>query len=300
MIEKESGMACTTELAEYAMVWADRGYPVMPIMFGKKTPLVIPGVCEHGVKSASRDPQIIECMFATGRENMAISCEGLIVVDVDTRKGATPPNWLLDATPMVIRTPSGGWHFYFRRDEGLTVKNGNDVLGDGIDIKTDGGYVLTPFSVVTYEDGTVGQYRFTPDIDSFRSKWDLPPPPRKLIEALNRAEPTQLYRKRQDGSADGPIDRRSPHSWKVSALINVAKRMNLTVIDYGDGKLQMSCPCHNDTKPSLSVKVTPEGMVLAHCFAGCEFEKIRAVFGLPREFWTGREEVKSTIKIIIC
>lgn len=285
MIEKEIKMACTTELAEYAMVWAECGYAVMPITPLQKTPLTIPGVCEHGVKSASRDPQVIARMFATGWENIAVACEGLIVVDVDTRKGATPADWVLDATPMVVRTASGGWHFYFRRDDSVTVKNGNDVLGAGIDIKTDGGYVLVPFSEVKYEDGRTGKYKFEGDSNQVYFRWELPPPSSALIKALSQAGEARLYHKTKNRSADGSIDEKSPHYWKVGAVINVARRMNPKVIDYGGGRFRMSCPCHNDSNPSLSVEVTPEGTVLAHCFAGCKFEKIWPAFGMPWEFW---------------
>jgi len=328
-------MTSLTPLARNAIIWAECGYAVMPIMPRKKTPLIISGVCEHGVKSASRDPQIIERMFSTGYENMAIACEGLIVIDVDTRNGASPPDWVLDATPMVVRTRSGGWHFYFRKDS-LDVKNGNNVLGHGIDIKTDNGYVLVPFSTVTYEDGKTGEYEFEGRSNQVYSRWELPPPPKALIEALNQAQQVRLYQKTRNGFADGPIDKNapfppsemikplsqtpqtqcchntknrsaddlidktSPYYWKVGVLISVAKRMNLTVIDYGDGRLQMLCPCHPDTNPSLSIRVAPNGMVLAYCFAGCEFEKIRAAFGLPWEFWTKPKEVKTRTNVIIC
>ena len=36
------------------------------------------------------------------------------------------------------------------------------------------------------------------------------------------------------------------------------------------------CPAHDDSSPSLSIKDGREGRVLLHCFAGCEFGRIRS------------------------
>lgn len=43
------------------------------------------------------------------------------------------------------------------------------------------------------------------------------------------------------------------------------------------------CPAHEDRNASLSLKITPEGRLLAHCFAGCTFEEIRLALGLSGE-----------------
>ena len=41
------------------------------------------------------------------------------------------------------------------------------------------------------------------------------------------------------------------------------------------------CPAHDDHRPSLSIKETPEGKLLLYCFAGCTFEKIIRAAALP-------------------
>jgi len=41
----------------------------------------------------------------------------------------------------------------------------------------------------------------------------------------------------------------------------------------------ITCPCHEDDKPSLSVYDTDRG-VFVHCFAGCDWKKVRAALGL--------------------
>ena len=40
------------------------------------------------------------------------------------------------------------------------------------------------------------------------------------------------------------------------------------------------CPAHHDRNPSLSIKVTADGKLLLHCFAGCRFEDIIHAAGL--------------------
>ena len=43
------------------------------------------------------------------------------------------------------------------------------------------------------------------------------------------------------------------------------------------------CPSHEDRNASLSIAITPEGKLLAHCFAGCSFDEIRRGLGLSGE-----------------
>ena len=46
------------------------------------------------------------------------------------------------------------------------------------------------------------------------------------------------------------------------------------------GQWSACCPAHEDRGPSLSVRQTPEGAVLIHCFAGCGPEAVVAALGL--------------------
>lgn len=61
------------------------------------------------------------------------------------------------------------------------------------------------------------------------------------------------------------------------------------------GQWSARCPAHADQGPSLSVRETPEGSVLLHCFAGCSVYEITGAMGLdmgslfPRKQRTGRE-----------
>src|SRR3990172_3883306 len=46
------------------------------------------------------------------------------------------------------------------------------------------------------------------------------------------------------------------------------------------GKWLARCPAHEDHDPSLSIRLTDDGVVLLHCFAGCEVSAILGAVGL--------------------
>lgn len=49
------------------------------------------------------------------------------------------------------------------------------------------------------------------------------------------------------------------------------------------GQWSAKCPAHEDRGPSLSVRETPEGAVLLHCFAGCAVADVVAALGLDMQ-----------------
>jgi hypothetical protein len=56
------------------------------------------------------------------------------------------------------------------------------------------------------------------------------------------------------------------------------------------GQHSARCPAHEDRGPSLSVRETPEGSVLLHCFAGCAVGEIVAALGLqPNDLFPPRD-----------
>ncbi len=54
------------------------------------------------------------------------------------------------------------------------------------------------------------------------------------------------------------------------------------------------CPAHDDKAPSLSLKITETGRLLAYCHAGCTFDEIRQALGLTGERFTSSENRKSS------
>lgn len=72
---------------------------------------------------------------------------GVVVIDLDRKNGVDGLESLraLGSIPdtLASRTGSGGLHLYFRWP-GFAVKNSAGVLGPGIDVRGDGGYVVLP------------------------------------------------------------------------------------------------------------------------------------------------------------
>jgi hypothetical protein len=50
--------------------------------------------------------------------------------------------------------------------------------------------------------------------------------------------------------------------------------------EHGRDRWTARCPAHKDRSPSLSVTLTPDGMWLIHCFAGCGVDEILTALGL--------------------
>ena len=118
---------------------------------------------EHGVKDATTDErQIRDWWTRWPKANVGIACgDGLLVLDVDRRAGGDTSLRLLcdkhcqlPETPVVL-TGGGGQHYYFRVSSDVKLRNSASALGLGLDIKSDGGYVVAPpsmhISLVRYE-----------------------------------------------------------------------------------------------------------------------------------------------------
>lgn len=110
----------------------------------------------NGLKDASSDPAVIERWFTTWpHANIGIvtgKVSGIVVVDVDPRHGGAETWDALIAEHGTVpagpacATGGGGWHFYYRHP-GHHVPSRAGILGAGIDVKGDGGYVVAPPSV---------------------------------------------------------------------------------------------------------------------------------------------------------
>lgn len=78
--------------------------------------------------------------LATGKAS------GLVVVDVDHRAGGGAGLTQLveehGEFPETLESETGGGHHIFFAHPGVSFKNSSSVLGEGLDVKTDGGYVV--------------------------------------------------------------------------------------------------------------------------------------------------------------
>lgn len=133
-------------MRETALALARRGFLVFPIKPGAKAPPLIPA---WQTAATSAEAQVTSWWTQWPDANIGIHCDGLLVIDVDPKKGGYES---LDAlnqkielyATLEIETPSGGRHIYYRC--GDSIRNGVDVLGSGLDVRTKGGYVVGPGS----------------------------------------------------------------------------------------------------------------------------------------------------------
>ena len=134
------------QMRDQAVALARQGFKVFPLKPGAKAPPLVVG----WPLAATTDETTIREWWAKWPDaNIGIHCEGLLVLDVDVKKGGYESLAKLDLevalpTTYEVATPSGGRHIYFRCDE--TVSNRVDACGAGLDIRAAGGYVVAPGS----------------------------------------------------------------------------------------------------------------------------------------------------------
>lgn len=84
----------------------------------------------------------------------------------------------------------------------------------------------------------------------------------------------------------------------LSPYENVTSRLEKLRIGQ-PGQAMALCPAHTDKSRSLSVRETPEGAVLIHCFAGCTPHEVTAAIGIElSELYPPRERPARTPKRI--
>jgi Bifunctional DNA primase/polymerase, N-terminal len=103
---------------------------------------------------ATQDPRQVGAWWAEWPDaNLATTTDRFIVVDVDPRNGGKDTFALLRTTQdfpdtLTSNTQSGGQHWFYVLPYGVRVKGGTHKLGQGVDIKSRGGYVLLPGSTI--------------------------------------------------------------------------------------------------------------------------------------------------------
>jgi hypothetical protein len=133
-----------------ALKLSERGFFLFPLKPNGKRPV------RKGWQAVStRDRDQLRKWFGSGRAyNIGIDTEksGLVVVDCDVKREGVNgiDNFLqiaggIEPDTLTVETASGGRHFVFRADP---VKSTAGVLAPGVDIKSRGGFVVAPGSVI--------------------------------------------------------------------------------------------------------------------------------------------------------
>ncbi len=203
-------------LAE-ALKYAKAGFAVFPCAEGGKVPAISVEKGGHGVKDATKDEtQIRAWAKKYPHANIGLACgehsHHIVCVDVDPRHGGFRSLAGLALKSRTFpdgpcsRTGNGGKHLFFHYDGKLS--NGKNVLGSGIDIRAEGGYVIAPPSwIKPSKSGSGGEYAWI--ISPFDVKiprlpiWmmemlrprPIPPfvPPKTFMEATTRVQGIAEY-----------------------------------------------------------------------------------------------------------
>lgn len=137
-----------TPLHQAALAYARSGLAIFPCLVNAKAPAT-----PHGFKDATTDIDQINAWWEQADYNIGLEPgrAGWFVVDIDPRHGGDS-TWaehctILHDLPTIrtVITPSGGRHLYFA---GKVPPTRAGVLGKGLDIRSNGGYVLVPPSVI--------------------------------------------------------------------------------------------------------------------------------------------------------
>lgn len=128
-------------MLEEALTYASQGYPVFPCVPAGKAPIT-----PTGYKDATTDRiQVSRYWYRIPDSNIGYALNNAtIVVDVDPRNGGVVPDNL--PPTLTCNTGGGGKHFYYSYHGGKPLRK---ALTTGVDIKTQGGYVLLPPSKTT-------------------------------------------------------------------------------------------------------------------------------------------------------
>ncbi len=189
-------MVTPNDLLTAALRYAELGYPVFPCVPGGKAPLT-----EHGFHDATADADQIERWWMQHpMANIGIQTAGLVVIDLDGEANSWPGDpergvGLANAGGIAL-TPRGGRHFVFRRPPGKAWKCSTGKLGPGVDVRTDGGYI-----VVSPSRTAQGVYRWVEDLELDQPADRLPEPPAWLTQDLDAlAQASILPRLSANGS----------------------------------------------------------------------------------------------------
>lgn len=150
-----------------ALCYAARGWHVFPCRESdgkpytdrdgkEQTPRAKQPYTPHGLDDATTDPaQIRQWWGRWPGAAIGLNCgrSGLLAIDLDTKHGHNgPATWaalgLSEAGALLSQTPSGGRHVVYTAN-GAQLGNTAGRLGDGIDTRGDGGYIILPPSTTT-------------------------------------------------------------------------------------------------------------------------------------------------------
>jgi putative DNA primase/helicase len=134
------------QVLEAALKFAEKGWPIFPVKPRGKTPLTA-----HGLKDATTENETILGWWQKWPSaNIGVPTGEVVVVDIDGATGEASLRALeaeFGPLPVTLQSTTGkGRHFWFDAN-GNKIRNSAGKLGEGIDIRAKGGYVIAPPSI---------------------------------------------------------------------------------------------------------------------------------------------------------
>ncbi|MBN9155701.1 bifunctional DNA primase/polymerase [Microbacterium sp.] len=241
-------------LPEAAARFAASGVPVFPCVPGDKRPLV-----EHGFHEATTDAGRVASWWRRWPSaNIGVptgQVSGLEVVDVDqktsgsgfaafdrARRAGLVPEWL-----GVVRTPSGGAHFYFQTDLSR-VQPSWQAAKAHVDFRGAGGYVIVPPSTVVTE-GRRGRYELAGPaqarpaaVNAAALRHFLDPRPEPAFRRAGITRPEDAERLAGWVSALGEGERNRGLFWAACRLAEAGVAPSVTLDALGPAGEQIGLP----------------------------------------------------------
>jgi hypothetical protein len=177
----------------------------------------------HGVNDASLDlSQVHDWWTRTPNANVGIATgkvSGIFVLDVDPRNGGDESLGALvelhGPLPQTVRckTGGGGEHYYFTYEPGLACKAS---FMPGLDIKSDGGYVVAPPS----GHASGGKYEW--DADGHPDDVPLSAAPPWLLNAISGRDKGTSPAVRSDGGENKLLPEQLPEGTRHDGMFRLA------------------------------------------------------------------------------
>lgn len=203
-----------TSPLDFALQLAGEGFYVFPLRRNSKLPAI-----RDFPSRATRDETLIRKWWAEEERNIGVYCgrfgegKALIAVDVDVKHGKRGDHeifrLMLDGKELPetleTQTPTGGRHLFYAVDQ--AVAPGTDVLGQGLDVRSYGSYVVgcgslldgRPYLRVNGHEGVAPAPEWV--VDACHPK----PKPRPQAEAQAPVDPAKAEARALDYLKTAPL-----------------------------------------------------------------------------------------------
>lgn len=118
------------------------------------------------------EEEIVQWFAEWPNANIAIvtgEASGIDVIDFDRGHDPWPPPNRQLPRGLVVKSPRGGYHLYFRHTMGVTISRG--ALAKKVDVRADGGYIVVPPSIFENNSYTIESGSFSTARDTIAPDW---------------------------------------------------------------------------------------------------------------------------------